>query len=132
MCEFHDSNCNGFGDMWWTDKCTYLSSIDVGCPNTVNCRLRFLHETPASVPLRLIRLSYTWLLLSKQSSPQIYETNFIFWYTCRTSALVALVLSAVVVCVVLVTSRPDYLSNTRMPCLHGLRLLSLFLPYGRC
>ena len=29
MCEFHDSLCNGFGDMWWTDKCTYFSSIDV-------------------------------------------------------------------------------------------------------
>ena len=28
MCEFHDANCNGFGDMWWTDKCTYFSSID--------------------------------------------------------------------------------------------------------
>ena len=27
MCEFHDSNCNGFGDKWWTDKCTYFSSI---------------------------------------------------------------------------------------------------------
>ena len=26
MCEFHDSNCNGFGDMWWTDKCIYFSS----------------------------------------------------------------------------------------------------------
>ena len=29
MCAFHDSNCNGFGDMWWTDKCTYFSSIDI-------------------------------------------------------------------------------------------------------
>ena len=28
MCEFHDFICNGFGDMWWTDKCTYFSSID--------------------------------------------------------------------------------------------------------
>ena len=27
MCAFHDSNCNGFGDMWRTDKCTYFSSI---------------------------------------------------------------------------------------------------------
>ena len=26
MCEFQDSNCNGFGDMWWTDKCIYFSS----------------------------------------------------------------------------------------------------------
>ena len=29
MCEFHDCNCNGLGDTWWTDKCTYFSSIDV-------------------------------------------------------------------------------------------------------
>ena len=29
MCEFHDSNCNGFGDNWWTDKIIYFSSIDV-------------------------------------------------------------------------------------------------------
>ena len=35
MCEFHDSNGNGFGDMWWTDKCTYFSSIDV--TNNDNC-----------------------------------------------------------------------------------------------
>ena len=28
MCEFHDSNCNGFGDMWGTDKCIYFSSVD--------------------------------------------------------------------------------------------------------
>ena len=28
MCKFHGSNGNGFGDMWWTDKCTYFSSID--------------------------------------------------------------------------------------------------------
>ena len=27
MCEFHDANCNGLGDMWWTDKCMYFSSI---------------------------------------------------------------------------------------------------------
>ena len=27
MCEFHDSNCNWFGDIWWTDKCIYFSSI---------------------------------------------------------------------------------------------------------
>ena len=27
MCEFHDSNGNGFGDIWWTDKHFYLSNI---------------------------------------------------------------------------------------------------------
>ena len=26
MCEFHDANCNGLGDIWWTDKCMYFSS----------------------------------------------------------------------------------------------------------
>ena len=28
MFEFHDSNGNGLGDIWWTDKFIYLSSID--------------------------------------------------------------------------------------------------------
>ena len=27
MCEFHDSNGTGFGDIWWTDKLIYFSSI---------------------------------------------------------------------------------------------------------
>ena len=31
MCEFHDANCNGLGDIWWTDKCMYFSSIDCLC-----------------------------------------------------------------------------------------------------
>ena len=29
MCEFHESTCNGFGYIWWTDKPIYFSSIDV-------------------------------------------------------------------------------------------------------
>ena len=28
MCEFQDSNGNGFRDIWWTDKFIYFSSID--------------------------------------------------------------------------------------------------------
>ena len=28
MCEFHDSNGNGLGDIWWTDKLIYFSIID--------------------------------------------------------------------------------------------------------
>ena len=28
MCEFRDSNDNGFGDIRWTDKLIYFSSID--------------------------------------------------------------------------------------------------------
>ena len=29
MCEFHCSNGNGLGDIWWTDKFIYFSIIDV-------------------------------------------------------------------------------------------------------
>ena len=29
MCEFHDSNGNGLGDIWWTDKFIYFSIIDM-------------------------------------------------------------------------------------------------------
>ena len=28
MCEFHESTCNGFGAIWWTDNPIYFSSID--------------------------------------------------------------------------------------------------------
>ena len=31
MCEFHGSNDNGLGDIWWTDKPCYFSIIDSGC-----------------------------------------------------------------------------------------------------
>ena len=31
MCEFHESTCNGFGDIWWTDNPIYFSSIDESC-----------------------------------------------------------------------------------------------------
>ena len=33
MCAFHYSNCNGFGDMWWRDKCTYFSSRPIDRSN---------------------------------------------------------------------------------------------------
>ena len=29
MCEFHESTCNGFGDIWWIDNPIYFSSIDL-------------------------------------------------------------------------------------------------------
>ena len=32
MCEFHGSNGNGLGDIWWTDKSFYFSIILGGCP----------------------------------------------------------------------------------------------------
>ena len=32
MCACHDSNGNGFGDIWWSEKLFYVSSILGGCP----------------------------------------------------------------------------------------------------
>ena len=29
MCESHESTCNGFGYIWWTDNPIHFSSIDV-------------------------------------------------------------------------------------------------------
>ena len=31
MCEFHVSNGNDLGDIWWTDKHIDFSSIDLQC-----------------------------------------------------------------------------------------------------
>ena len=33
MCKFHESACNGFGDIWWTDNPIYYSSIDINIIN---------------------------------------------------------------------------------------------------
>ena len=32
MCEFNDSNCKVFGDIWWTDKFIYVCSIEDSSP----------------------------------------------------------------------------------------------------
>ena len=39
MCEFHESNGNGFRDMWWTDKCTYFSSIGIHIEGKIRPRM---------------------------------------------------------------------------------------------
>ena len=31
MCEFHESTCNGFGDIGWTDNPIYFSNLDSQC-----------------------------------------------------------------------------------------------------
>ena len=44
MCEFHGSNGNGFGDIWWTDKFFFFSNIDFSIiflnPTTISSNLR--------------------------------------------------------------------------------------------
>ena len=42
MCKFHESICNGFGDIWWTDNPIYFSSIDVRWTPDVCCWLSFI------------------------------------------------------------------------------------------
>ena len=46
MCEFHESTCNGFGDIWWTDNPIYFSSIDRGLPTACEpSKLSILADT---------------------------------------------------------------------------------------
>ena len=54
MCEFHESTCNGFGDIWWTDNPIYFSSIDdiTGCVLLSPCGVRMLCF-PGSVSARM-------------------------------------------------------------------------------
>ena len=58
MCEFHDSNCNGFGDMWWTDKCTYFSSIDKIGHNKNIARDRRVVKKPCLAPQSIVKVMH--------------------------------------------------------------------------
>ena len=51
MCEFHESTCNGFEDIWWTDNPIYFSSIDVVIEKQILCNLfsRVLNQTSAGM-----------------------------------------------------------------------------------
>ena len=49
MCEFPGSNGNGLGDIWWTDKLFYFSSIDL---QLMVHGLRYVVGLPAVVPDR--------------------------------------------------------------------------------
>ena len=67
MCEFHDSNCNGFGDMWWTDKCTYFSSsIDRARITLILPLFNILYSYCNAVNVS-VRFSVLLLMLSKVS-----------------------------------------------------------------
>ena len=44
MCEFHNSNSNGLGDIWWTDKFSYFSSIDA--PESGISAITVVHAIP--------------------------------------------------------------------------------------
>ena len=49
MCEFHGSNGNGFGDIWWTDNPIYFSSIDVSFDRKLH-----VNEQSTGLDIRLV------------------------------------------------------------------------------
>ena len=53
MCEFHESTCNGFGDIWWTDNPIYFSSID---NSVLTCRQNIINSS-ASAPLNATKIA---------------------------------------------------------------------------
>ena len=48
ICEFHESTCNCFGDIWWTDNPIYFSSIDTYMKFAFETR-RFNHRSSDSL-----------------------------------------------------------------------------------
>ena len=79
MCEFHESTCNGFGDIWWTDNPIYFSSIDVfaACGSVVVdlCNWGHLNWHQVNLQRNLLRnfqpLRWIWLVLSQPSAARI-------------------------------------------------------------
>ena len=52
MCEFHESTCKSFGDIWWTDNPIYFSSIAMECGSSaVECRTRNQVSPGSNPPL---------------------------------------------------------------------------------
>ena len=49
MCEFHESTCNGLGDIWWPDNPSHFSSID---------NEQHLDATDYTIILALSRVDY--------------------------------------------------------------------------
>ena len=81
MCEFHESTCNGFGDIWWTDNPIYFSSIDRPNPKS-NAGLR--RSTPGPLPLvpgsgstgtSLVRYRSGNLLIITPSQDSVISSN---------------------------------------------------------
>ena len=59
MCEFHNSKSNGLGDIWWTDKCSYFSSIDDFLFGMLNGLMQFGRpELQCTLLKKIIRLHW--------------------------------------------------------------------------
>ena len=70
MCEFHDCNCNGLGDIWWTDKCMYFSSIDGTIFHTKIPSETWTHPPTSIVISDLLNFFFFAKPLSERSEPQ--------------------------------------------------------------
>ena len=62
MCKFHESTCNGFGDIRWTDNPIYFSSIDTSMVAILN--------VPVTQLCVLGKINKLWCLCAK------FEHNF--------------------------------------------------------
>ena len=64
MCEFHDCNCNGFGDMWWTDKCTVLVVGPIDVLTVCEISMKLIYILRLETPLKITKIVCTnprWL-----------------------------------------------------------------------
>ena len=57
MCEFHGSNCNDLGDIWWTDKCIYFSSIDYSTVELTHIKknITYITSHKKAAPCKVMR-----------------------------------------------------------------------------
>ena len=79
MWEFHDSNGNGLGDMWWTEKFIYFSILDkiidfMYCRNTATRtgQDRRLSNYASCARFRLSLCKYA----------ESIQINFVYWSPC--------------------------------------------------
>ena len=88
MCEFLESTCNGFGDIWWTDNPIYFSSIDIwkqcGSPrNAVVADVMRRARKEYHNSVRALRLDQHQLHRQKVSQALLANKSSDFWKEIR-------------------------------------------------
>ena len=91
MCEFHESTCNGLGDIWWTDNPIYFNSIDMELITTRSCiryEQRFVTITRSRINVSINNV----LRVPDHLLPRVIKTQnergrtldfFVMWYLSR-------------------------------------------------
>ena len=78
MCEFHESTCNGFGDIWWTDNPIYFSSIDIAlkmCTSPKTNRPTRIQRTPNRALYVGLYIASTSYMAESSASGHSCETH---------------------------------------------------------